>query len=484
MNVSEWWELQESSRKRMIVIFGGLAVLMLVLWLIPGKERSTRQEPTVPNRVDILGDDRGQADLQTALSRLRALQDQVDQMKRNNDASQRRIQQLQNALSAATSITGNPEQLAGLVDEVNRMRQEMQELREEGVTGRDSASRTAPVVVLGGEESRAPGTTQPPPITDPFSDAGAPGGDPITSYDPLERIRGSINDRPQAAGRPRDSGLALGRDQRLDRPPAKIIIEDPAPAPTLPGRTAGTRPNQTARDQRGELLDQAPTREVFLPSGSLFEAVLINGMDAPTGGNAARNPYPVAMRVTSAAALPNRFSTNVRECFISGSGFGRLDSERVHIRTENMSCILRDGSVVDIPVEGYITGEDGKVGMRGIVVERTGALIARAALAGVASGLSAAMEPRTRASIQTGGQAGGIDYVTPDVSDVMTVGAMQGVSTAMEKIADWYLERASEIYPIIELDAMRTVTVHLTKGVHLRVRDDAAHSTQLTSGVQ
>lgn len=478
MNVTEWWELQESSRKRLIVILGGLAVMMLVLWLIPGKERSSRPEPVAATRVDILGDDRGQADLQTALSQLRAIQDQLNQMKRNNDSQQRRIQQLQNALSAATSITGNPEQLAGLVDEVNRLRQDMQDLREDDVRGRDPGTRTPPVVVLGGEES-SPEAAPQPPITDPFSDAGGPGGDAITSYDPLERIRGAISDRPQAGPRARDAGLGFGREQRLDRPPAKIIIDEPEPAQATQTRTAGTRPNQTARDRRGEMLQEAPPREVYLPSGSLFEAVLINGMDAPTGGNAARTPYPVAMRISSVAFLPNRFRTNVRECFIGGSGFGRLDSERVHIRTEMLSCILRDGSIVDVPVEGYITGEDGKVGMRGIVVERTGALLARAALAGLAAGLSEAMQPRPRSTLQTGASAGGVDYITPDAGDVLQVGAYQGAATAMEKIADYYLDRADEIYPIIELDALRTVTVHLTKGIHLRVLSDAEHGTQL-----
>lgn len=223
-------------------------------------------------------------------------------------------------------------------------------------------------------------------------------------------------------------------------------------------------------------------QEIYLPSGTMFEAILLNGMDAPTGGGAARTPYPVAMRISSVAFLPNRYQTNVRECFLGGSGFGRLDSERVHIRMETLSCILNDGSIVDSAVEGYITGEDGKVGMRGIVVERTGALLARAALAGLASGLSEATRPRIRSSVQTGGGAGAISFDQPDTRDVLAVGAYAGVSSAMEKIADFYLDRAEEIYPVIELDAMRQATGHLTKGVHLRILADATHGEQLARG--
>ena len=485
MNVSEWWDLQESSRKRMIVIAGALGALLLLLWMIPTKDRGARPEPVVAPRVELLGDDGGQADLQTALSQLRAVQDQVNQMRRTNDAQQRRIQQLQNALSAATSITANPEQLAGLVDEVNRLRQDLQEVRESGVGSRRD-SDAPPVVVLGSEEEeteRQPRARRDqPPIADPFSNAGGGGRDALTSYDPLERIRGAINDRGQSTDRARGASGPFSRDARLDRPPPRIVIDEPEGAQQVSARTAGSRPNQTARDRRGELAAGDVPQEIYLPSGTMFEAILMNGMDAPTGGGAARSPYPVAMRISSVAFLPNRFQTNVRECFLGGSGFGRLDSERVHIRTETLSCILNDGSVVDADVEGYITGEDGKVGMRGIVVERSGALLARAALAGIASGLSEATRPRIRSSVQTGAGAGGISFDTPDTRDVLEVGAYAGVSSAMEKLADFYLERAEEIYPIIELDAMRQATAHLTRGVHLRIMSDARHGEQLAGG--
>jgi len=121
-----------------------------------------------------------------------------------------------------------------------------------------------------------------------------------------------------------------------------------------------------------------------MPAGSLFQGVLLNGMDAPTGRGYTSQPYPVTVRLTSLAFLPNQFSTNVRECFVIAAGVGRLDDERVHLRTERLSCVNPGGQIIDIPLEGYITGEDGKVGLRGTVVERTGALLARSALAGLA----------------------------------------------------------------------------------------------------
>jgi len=44
-----------------------------------------------------------------------------------------------------------------------------------------------------------------------------------------------------------------------------------------------------------------------------------------------------------------------------------------------------------------------------------------------------------------------------------------GFGTALEKISDWYLKRADETYPIIEIDAKRVVEIILTEGVELEV---------------
>ena len=155
------------------------------------------------------------------------------------------------------------------------------------------------------------------------------------------------------------------------------------------------------------------------------------------------------------------------------AGVGRLDDERVHLRTERLSCVNPGGQIIDIPLEGYITGEDGKVGLRGTVVERTGALLARSALAGLASGLSTALTPQWRRSVQTGDNAGGVSFEAPDSGEVLEVAAYQGAANAMESIANFYMDRADEIFPIIELDAMRQLTIHLTRGATLKLTENA-----------
>ena len=76
--------------------------------------------------------------------------------------------------------------------------------------------------------------------------------------------------------------------------------------------------------------------------------------------------------------LPNLFTADVSECFLILSGYGDLGSERAYLRTEAISCVRRDGGAIEVPVDGYAVGEDGKAGVRGRVVSKQGAAIARA----------------------------------------------------------------------------------------------------------
>jgi conjugal transfer pilus assembly protein TraB len=75
--------------------------------------------------------------------------------------------------------------------------------------------------------------------------------------------------------------------------------------------------------------------------------------------------------------------------------------------------------------------------------------------------------------VQTGDDAGGVSFEAPDSGEVLEVAAYQGAANAMESIANFYMDRADEIFPIIELDAMRQLTIHLTRGATLKLTENA-----------
>jgi conjugal transfer pilus assembly protein TraB len=219
----------------------------------------------------------------------------------------------------------------------------------------------------------------------------------------------------------------------------------------------------------------------YLPSGAFTRAVLLGGLDAPTGGQAQRNPQPVLMRLADHAILPNRYRASVKECFIVGAGYGDVSSERAYIRTESLSCVTRDGTAIDVPVKGYVAGEDGKAGMRGRLVSKQGQILANALLAGVASGIGHAFQQgATTLSVSPLGTTG-----TVDGGRQLEAGLGTGIGKALDRLAQYYISLAEKVFPVIEVDAGRSVDVVLTQGVALPETLDAAdadldHLAQLT----
>lgn len=214
---------------------------------------------------------------------------------------------------------------------------------------------------------------------------------------------------------------------------------------------------------------QRDTRR-YLPSGAFTRAVLLGGLDAPTGGQAQRNPQPVLLRLADNAILPNQFRARVKECFVVGAGYGDVSSERAYIRTESLSCVTRDGTAMDVPVKGYVAGEDGKAGMRGRLVSKQGQILANALLAGVASGIGHAFtQSSTTLSVSPLGTTS-----TVDPGKQLEAGLGTGVGKALDRLAQYYISLAEKVFPVIEVDAGRSVDVVLTQGVALPGTLDAA----------
>lgn len=203
----------------------------------------------------------------------------------------------------------------------------------------------------------------------------------------------------------------------------------------------------------------------FLPAGTFAKAVLLSGLDAPTGGLAKTNPQPVLLRLLDHGTLPNRFRSRVRECFVTAAGFGDLAAERAYLRLEKLSCVLRDGAVLDVALKGFVAGEDGKAGLRGRVVSKQGQMIARALVAGVAGGIGSGIA-QSYTSLSTSA-LGNVQSL--DTGNVAQYGVANGFGSALDRIAQWYLERANEVYPVLEVDAGRVVEVVLNEGLELGV---------------
>ncbi len=214
--------------------------------------------------------------------------------------------------------------------------------------------------------------------------------------------------------------------------------------------------------------DELPEDAVLIPAGSILRGVLLSGMDAPTGKQSRRDPYPALARIKHDAILPNRFRADVRECFLMLAGYGDLASERAYLRTEAITCVREDGGAIEVAIDAYATGEDGKVGVRGRVVSKQGKLIAQAMMASFVEGFSKMFStvPVTTLSTTAGQSATFQNVLTPQA---MQGAAVSGAGDSLDRLADFFMDMAEEMFPVIEIDAGRSIELVLNRGATLRI---------------
>ena len=129
----------------------------------------------------------------------------------------------------------------------------------------------------------------------------------------------------------------------------------------------------------------------WLPAGAHAEAVVLAGVDASAGLASQGDPRPVLLRITgpawTAAGDGAAMSVDLAGCTVTGAAHGDLSSEKVYARLRTLTCAgAAPDTVVETEVAGFVAGT-GKTGVRGPVISREGALVEKAFLAGLVSGV-------------------------------------------------------------------------------------------------
>ncbi|MCK9377433.1 MAG: hypothetical protein M0P73_14930 [Syntrophobacterales bacterium] len=216
--------------------------------------------------------------------------------------------------------------------------------------------------------------------------------------------------------------------------------------------------------------DQDQGIETFLPAGSIFSGTLITGLDVSCGKSSKKDPFPVLLRIKKEAILPNMYRADVRECFLIAAGWGDLGSERAYLRAERLSCIREDGKAIETKIDMYAVGEDGKAGVRGRVVSKTGALLSRALLAGFMQGFSQIFTKQPVLQIGTGAAQKEAPFQSMLSKDSMQSAGLSGTGSALERLSKYYLDMAKDIFPVIEIDAGRAIDFVLISGKGLKLQ--------------
>lgn len=229
-------------------------------------------------------------------------------------------------------------------------------------------------------------------------------------------------------------------------------------------RSTGISKNTIAlqNSRMGKILN---TVDNTIPSGSFVQGVLISGIDASTGTSAAGNPEPVLIELTDSGDLSRYFTSTVKGCRVTAAGYGVLSKERVMMRLEKLSCIEAEtGEVMETEIDGYVSGEDGRAGLRGTVVDKAGAQMRSSVMAGFMTSFSNFLAASSN-PVMFAPQTGLAQMSSLTGSDLLKQGASKGVSGALDRYIEYSIKRAEQIEPIIQIGAGRVVQVVFSKSV-------------------
>jgi len=282
--------------------------------------------------------------------------------------------------------------------------------------------------------------------------------------EPLKAQQAMVqNQSPQVPNLPKPGSYNIPPPPGV--PAAGSIQPPPAPRTEIFGEIEIVSQRSDTKDPKED--KKKDVMKVYLPP-SFMEGTLLSGLDAPTSEGGKGQPAPVILRVKDLAVLPNRVKADLKGCFVIGEGHGNLADERAHIRLTTLSCVTRNGeSVIDQKVKGFLVDKDGKIGLGGTVVAKMGAHLARSLLAGFIMGFGSAVKTSTVSTTVSGLGT----TQTLDTDKAWKAGVGEGIYSAAKDLQKFYLDLGKQTMPVVEVGAMKNVTIVFSEGVDLEIKD-------------
>lgn len=303
-------------------------------------------------------------------------------------------------------------------------------------------------------------------------------------------------DKPPATA-PAEAPAPVGPVATGPAGPAQWNINDPARGPSpgqgnqfYPGQGAGQPAgfypgtgSGTASVRTGGMKSQTftyaslqakKTKLPWIPSGSFSEAVMIEGADANASVTGNQNTNAVVFTLVGDVSMPNGKTYSMDQCRVTGEIWGDISSERGEVRTKNISCILKNGKHIDMPFEGH-AAYAGKQGIRGNPVMRNGMIIANAGAAGLLSGFGEGIQSAATPSVGLGATA------SIGAGDILKQGLGGGASKAADTLSQYWIKRAEQYHPVIDIGAGNLVTIVFQQGFRLETIEDADHEKELAA---
>jgi conjugal transfer pilus assembly protein TraB len=206
----------------------------------------------------------------------------------------------------------------------------------------------------------------------------------------------------------------------------------------------------------------------YVTSGSFARAVLLTGVVADTGTDAAGSPQPILLRLVDEGIFSKGYKTKqIKEAIIIGACYGNISSERASCRLEKLSLMNQDHHIVERPVEGWLIGEDGRPGLKGDIVDKSSDVARMAVLNGILGGISNYFQNQATAGIYPISAISGQSRALVG-TDALKAGGASGIGNALQKLAEYAIKRAEQMSPVIIVGSGRVIDVVFKSGFELK----------------
>jgi len=201
----------------------------------------------------------------------------------------------------------------------------------------------------------------------------------------------------------------------------------------------------------------------YVPSGTFVRAVVLGGADADASVNGqSKNNGVMLFKLLQPGTLPNGAHSHLQGCFVTASSYGDISSERAYVILDKLSCVLPDRPIIDKVVTGWAFF-GGKVGIKGQPLMRDNKVMQWAGISGALSGVASAAQYAQ--SVQSFGALGAASIVpSPNIGPYAAYG---GASKAADVLSNYYVKRAEQYHPVIQVGSGNLVTIVFKDGFYL-----------------
>jgi len=204
------------------------------------------------------------------------------------------------------------------------------------------------------------------------------------------------------------------------------------------------------------------TIENYVPTGTFVTAVVTGGADTNAGALGQGDTVPMVFQTLNEGILPNGAKSRLKNCTITASAYGEISSSRGIVRTNRMSCIFKDGEIIDLPVKGTVFNF-GRNGIRGTTILKNGKIVQMAGIAGILTGIGET--GKSLSSTTSTSALGSSSSVDASNAGLNLLG--NATSSVGSKLADYYIKLAELYHPIVELNPGNVVNIVFLSGFPL-----------------